>query len=251
MLRRMKDLKGFAIAAKDGDVGQASDFIFDDKNWTVRYVVVDTNPWLPGGKVLVSPIVTGQADWKAKKLPVLLTREQVKNSPDIRMDEGLSEQDEIKYYNHYGWPYYWDGGDMWGPATVPQELFDKEIDQKLARAHHANASRLRSMNDVTGYAIQATDGAIGQVDDFILDDEPWVIRYMVIDTGNWLPGKKVIIAPAWIAHVDWKNSNVYANLPRESIRNAPEFETDTLDRAYETELHKHYGRDNYWGVDTR
>ena len=120
----MKDLKGFAIGAKDGDIGVATDFIFDDKNWTVRYIVVDTNRWLPGRKVLISPIITAQADWDGKKIPVLLSQEQVKGSPDIRMDEELSAQDEMKYYDHYGWPYYWTGAGMWGPASVPQELLD-------------------------------------------------------------------------------------------------------------------------------
>ena len=242
----MKDLEGFAIQAKDGDIGHASDFVFDDQNWTVRYVIVDTNPWLPGGKVLISPIVTGQADWEAKKLPVLLTREQVKNSPDIRMEEDLSAQDEIKYYDHYGWPYYWVGADMWGPVTVPRDLLDKEIDDKVARTQEVNKSRLRRMKEVAGYTIQATDGAVGRVDDFIIDDEPWVIRYMVVDTGKWWPGKKVVVAPPWIAEVDWKNSKVYANLSRESVKSAPEFESDKLDRDYEAELYKHYGQQNYW-----
>ncbi|HKY09401.1 MAG TPA: PRC-barrel domain-containing protein [Candidatus Binatia bacterium] len=246
MLRRMKDLKGFAIAAKDGDIGAASDFIFDDKNWTVRYVVVDTNPWLPGGKVLISPIITGQADWENKKLPVLLTRKQVKNSPNIRMEEELSAQDEVKYYDHYGWPYYWVGTEMWGPVTVPQDLLDKEVDRKIARTHQANQSRLRSMQEVRSYTIQATDGEVGEVDDFIIDDEPWVIRYMVVDTGNWLPAKKVVVAPTWISHVDWKNSKVHVNLSRETIKAAPEFEADQIGREYEQALYKHYGQETYW-----
>lgn len=246
MLRRMKDLKSFAIQAKDGDIGQASDFVFDDKNWTVRYIVIDTNPWLPGGKVLISPIVTGQADGRCKKIPVLLTRDQVKNSPDIRMDEELSAQDEIKYYNHYGWPYYWAGTGMWGPVTVPQDLLHKQLDEKMELMQPANDSHLRSVKQVSDYTIEATDGGVGRVDDFIIDDEPWVIRYMIIDTGNWLPGKKVIVAPPWISHVDWKNSKVYTNLSREAIKSSPEFDPDNLDRTYEAELYKHYGQQNYW-----
>lgn len=246
MLRRMKDLKGFTIAAKDGDVGAVNDFIFDDKNWTVRYLVVDTSPWLPGGKVLISPIIIGQPEWEQKRLPVLLTREQVKNSPDIRMDEELSAQDEAKYYDHYGWPYYWAGSGMWGPMAVPQDLLTKEIDRAIAVTQQANESHLRSMKDVTGYTIKATDDDVGSVDDFIIDDEPWVIRYVTIDTGTWLPGKKVLIAPPWISRVDWKNSNLYVNLSRQAIQEAPEFDADRLDRDYETRLHQHYGQENYW-----
>ena len=100
MLRKMGELKGFAIGARDGDIGEANDFIFDDENWTVRHLVTDTNRWLPGRKVLISPIVVDQGDWEGKRLPVLLTQEQVKNSPDISMDETLSARDEIKYYDY-------------------------------------------------------------------------------------------------------------------------------------------------------
>ena len=247
MLRRMKDIKGFTISAKDGEVGAVSDFIFDDKNWTVRYLVVDTNSWLPGGKVLISPIIVGQPDWDKKRLPVLLSREQVKNSPDIRMEEDLSAQDEVKYYDHYGWPYYWAGSEMWGPVTVPHDLLTKEIDRTLALTQQANESHLRSMKDVTGYTIKTTDDEVGSVNDFIIDDEPWVIRYVIADTGNWWPGKKVLIAPPWISRVDWKNSYLYVNLSRQAIKDAPEFDADKLDRDYEDRLHQHYRQENYWG----
>jgi hypothetical protein len=109
-----------------------------------------------------------------------------------------------------------------------------------------NQSHLRSMKDVTGYTIQATDGEIGHVDDFLVDDDAWNIRYIVIDTRNWLPGKKILVAPQWIANVDWKNSNVYVNLSREAIKSGPEFNSDKLDREYESQLYKHYGQENYW-----
>jgi PRC-barrel domain protein len=246
MLRRMKDLQGFFIGARDGDIGEANDFIFDDNNWTVRYLVADTNRWLPGRKVLISPIVVDQADWEGKRLPVLLTQEQVKNSPDISMNEELSAQDEIKYYNYYGLPYYWAGDDIWGQGMLPQDLIAKDIDRKIALTNEVNRSHLRSMKDVTGYSIQATDGEIGHVEDFIVDDETWTIRYMIIDTRKWLPGKKVLVAPPWIANVDWKNSNVYVNLSRETIKSGPDFSPDKLDREYETRLYHHYGQENYW-----
>jgi PRC-barrel domain len=246
MLRRMKDLKGLAIGAKDGDIGEANDFIFDDKAWTVRYLVADTQRWLPGRKVLISPIVVDEADWQGKRLPVLLTQEEVKNSPDISMDEALSAQDEIKYYNYYGWPYYWAGDATWGPAALPQDLLAEAVNKRIELTREINQSHLRSMKDVAGYTVQATDGEIGHVDDFILDDESWTLRYIVVDTRNWWPGKKVLIAPPWIAHVDWQNSKVYVNLSRESIKSSPEFDPANLDRAYETELHKHYGQENYW-----
>jgi len=246
MLRSVKSLKGFAIGAKDGDIGEAHDFIFDDKNWTVRYVVADTQRWLPGRKVLISPIIVDQADWEGKRLPVLLTQEQVKNSPDISMDERLSALDEVKYYDYYGLPYYWVGDQVWGPVNVPSDLVREGVERKIALTHEINKSHLRSMNEVSDYAIQATDGEIGHVDDFIVDDQPWIIRYIVVDTRNFWPGKKILVAPPWIAKVAWQNSNLYVNLSRETIKSAPPFDPDKLDRAYETELYAHYGQENWW-----
>jgi sporulation protein YlmC with PRC-barrel domain len=246
MLRKMKDLKGLSIGARDGDIGEANDFIFDDKHWTVRYLVADTQRWLPGRKVLISPIVVDHADWQGKRLPVQLTQVQVKNSPDISMDQELSAQDEIKYSNYYGFPYYWAGDEIWGPVTLPQELIAQDIDRKIMLTEKVNRSHLRSMKDITGYSIQATDGEIGHVDDFVVDDEAWTIRYIVVDTRNWLPGKKVLVAPPWVANVDWKRSNVYVNMSREAIKTGPEFDPEKLDREYETRLYKHYGQENYW-----
>ena len=138
------------------------------------------------------------------------------------------------------------GGDMWGPVTLPRELSVEGIDRKVELTEEINRSHLRSMKDVTGYSIQATDGEIGHVDDFVVDEDSWTIRYMIASTRNWWPGKKVLISPQWIANVDWKNSNLYVNLSRQAIKSGPEYDPEKLSRSYETELYKHYGQPNYW-----
>lgn len=112
------------------------------------------------------------------------------------MDERLSALDEVKYYDYYGLPYYWVGDQVWGPVNVPSELVREGVERKIALTHEINESHLRSMNEVSGYAIQATDGEIGHVDDFIVDDEPWIIRYIVVDTRNFWPGKRF----SWLRH---------------------------------------------------
>ena len=137
-------------------------------------------------------------------------------------------------------------GGMGAVYLASHQLLEKDVDRKKTLSREVNKSRLRSMKQVASYSIEATDGEIGSVADFVIDDEPWVIRYMVVDTGNWWPGKKVLVAPTWISNVAWKNSKVYVNLSRETIKTAPEFEPDHLDREYETELYQHYGRENYW-----
>jgi len=106
---------------------------------------------------------------------------------------------------------------------------------------------LRSTRDVTGHHIQAVDGEIGHVEDFIIDDETWAIRYLIIDTQNWWPGKKVLVSPQWIERVSWIESKVFVNLTCETIRQSPEYtEESLLTRDYETELHRHYNRRGYW-----
>ena len=251
MLRSVKDLKGLAIGARDGDIGKAVDFIFDDKAWTIRYVVADTGGWLTDRRVLISPISIIQADWESKRLPVSLTKAQVTDCPDINSDDRFSRRDEMKYYDYYGWPYYWLGGSLWGPGIIPSELASahRERESFLPEENEENIDQtyLRSVREVTDYYIQAEDGDVGHVEEFMIDDEAWVIRYMVVDTRNWWPGKKVLVAPEWIERVDWRNSKVYVDLSREQIKNGPEFDADRLNnRDCELTPYEHHGRAKYW-----
>jgi sporulation protein YlmC with PRC-barrel domain len=247
--KNVKELKGYAIGATDGDIGKVDDFYFDDKSWTIRYLVADTGNWLLGRKVLLSPIAVGEADFSSGRFNVTLTKKQVEESPSIDSDKPVSRQHEAYYHDYYGYPYYWSGPYLWGPMYYPGRLSGgdhKRIEERRAEREEAGDLHLRSAADVTGYHIEARDGEIGHVEDFIVDDETWEIRYMVVDTRNWLPGKKVLIAPRWIDRVSWNDSKVYVSLSRESIKNAPEYHPDTLNREYEGKLHDHYNRPKYW-----
>src|SRR5690606_23129956 len=109
-------------------------------------------------------------------------------------------------------------------------------------------SHLRSTADVTGYDIQASDGSIGHVEDFIFDDESWTIRYLVVDTVNWWPGgKRVLIATRWIDHIDWAQRKVYTSLSRDGVKDSPDYDPEALlDRQYEQRLHAAHRRGGYW-----
>jgi len=250
MQKSVKDLKGYAIGATDGDIGQLDDFYFDDAAWTIRYLVADTGNWLLGRKVLISPIALGKADLSAERLNVTLTKKQVEDSPSIDTDKPVSRQHEAYYHDYYGYPYYWSGPYLWGPMYFPQlpDADQMTIEERRAEREEAGDLHLRSATYVTGYHIEAADGEIGHVEDFIVDDETWEIRYMVVDTRNWLPGKKVLIAPRWIERVSWDDSKVYVNLSREAIESGPEYHPDALNREYEEKLHNHYDRPKYWHI---
>ena len=247
MQRLISDLKGYAIGAKDGDIGAVDDFLFDDELWTVRYLVADTAKWLPGRRVLISPIALRHLEPNEERLPVSLTKEQVKNSPDLD-SRNLSREHEASYYNYYGWPYYWIGGDVWGQGTTPADLATWQPVETQTSPQSGEEPHLRSASEVTGYYIEAKDGDLGHVEDFVVDDETWEIRYIVVDTKNWWTGKQVLVSPEWIDRVSWSDSRVYVDLSREMIKSAPEFNPKDLGRGYDERLHKHYDRPGYWNT---
>jgi len=254
MLRSTEKLGGFTILATDGEIGKIDEFYFDDETWTVRYLVVETGKWLFGRKVLLSPTVMGQVNWNSETLSVSLTKEQVEKSPDIDTDKPVSRQQEIELSVHYGWLPYWTHSTPTGgaPSGIPvatpkpeaQTTLEKE---KTALKEAQQDAHLRSTKEVTGYHIQASDGGIGHVEDFMVDEEVWVIRYMIVDTRNWLPGKKVLVSPQWIEGVTWSEKAVRVDLSQEALKNSPEYDPKVpIDRAYENTLYKYYGRTGYW-----
>ncbi len=249
MLNNATLLKGLTIQATDGELGTVDEFYFDDETWTIRYFVVNTGGWLDGRQVLISPISVTRIDWRNKRLHVALTKERVEKSPSIDTHQPVSRQHEIDYSAYYGYNSYWGGPYMWGPAFYPADLSRKgaaHVSKERARRDSAD-SHLRSSEAVTGYHVEATDGEIGHVEGFIVDDELWAIRYLEVATRNWLPGKKVLVSPAWIVRVSWLDSRVYAFLSREDIKSAPEYlESGLLSRDYENRLHTHYGHPPYW-----
>jgi len=246
MLRAASHLKGMGIAATDGDIGSVDDLYFDDLTWTIRYLVVDTGTWLPGRQVLISPrSVRSTPD--ADRIPVALTKEQVKNSPSTDAEKPVERQYEEEYAQYYGYPYYWSGPYRWGSTPYPGEGPLSEVRATSAMPPPGGNPSIRSVRNVTGYYIEAADGDIGHVQDFLVDDQEWAIRYMIVDTRNWWAGKQVIISPEWINRVSWPDSRVYVDMSREGVKTAPEYDPDLpLEREYETRLFGHHKRQTYW-----
>jgi hypothetical protein len=243
----MKELKQYAIQATDGIVGHVKDFYFDDRVWVIRYLVVETGSWLSSRKVLISPVAVGTPDWSQEVLPVAMTMDQVKDSPDIDTDKPVSRQHEIQYLGYYGYPYYWDGTGLWGDEMYPNMAAPGATLAATAGSQDVDNPHLRSFNAVTGYSIEATDGDIGHVQGLLVDEETWAIRYMVVNTSNWWLGHQVLVAPQWIQSVSWPDSTVSVNLTRQAVQNAPAYDPSLgLDRAQEISTFNHYGRAGYW-----
>jgi hypothetical protein len=247
MLYEAKTLKGYKLHSRDGLIGTSKEFYFDDKYWTVRYLVADTGNWLTGRRVLISPYALSAVMREEQHITVDLTKKQIEDSPSLSSDQPVSRQFEESYYGYYGWPMYWGGDHMWG--AYPYIEHDREMWREATKNEQTWDPDLRSTHDVSGHYIQATDGEIGHVEDFIIDDETWAIRYMIIDTKNWWPGKKVLVSPQWIDRLSWNESKVFVNVSRDSIKKAPEYtEGSLLTRDYENSLYHHYNRPGYWAT---
>jgi hypothetical protein len=246
MLNKAKILKGYTLDSLNGEIGKVTDFYFDDKHWAVRYLVADTGGWLANRQVLISPYALGGVDKVEESLIVNLTKKQIEDSPSLDTDKPVSRQFEETYYGYYEWPVYWSGPYAWGEYPTLER--DRENwREAVRRTENAWDPHLRSAHAVSGYHIQANDGEIGHVEDFLIDDDSWAIRYLIIDPKNWWPGKKILVSPRWSTNVSWSQSKVFFNLSREEIRKAPEYTDDSLvNRDYESGLFRHYDRAGYW-----
>ena len=245
MLIKAKRLQGYKLESLDGEIGKVKEFYFDDKHWTIRYLVADTGNWLTGRQVLISPYALVAAIKEEHDIAVALTKKQIENSPSLESDRPVSRQFEEIYYGYYGWPMYSGGPFMRGPA--PYIVRDPEQWKNPTQHKKAWDPHLRSTHEVSGYHVHASDGEIGHVDDFVIDDETWAIRYLIIDTRNWWPGNKVLVSPQWIDRVSWTDAKVFVRLSLESIKRSPAYsEESLLTRDYETGLYRHYDHPGYW-----
>jgi hypothetical protein len=242
MLYKASTLTRYAIQARDGAIGSVADLLFDDERWIVRWLVVDTGSWLPGREVLLPSSHLGAVDPDQGAIAVALTREQVKASPGVETHQPVSRQAEAAIYGHYGWDPYWfgpiglTGAGMGYPAAPPYVAPDiaRPVETpdggrpEAAPEPSVEDTHLRSIKEVTGYAIEAEDGDIGHVEDFLVDESasgsPWTIRHIVVDTKNWWPGKFVLIAPDDVAEIRWGDQVMRVLQSREQIKQNPEYD---------------------------
>jgi sporulation protein YlmC with PRC-barrel domain len=250
MLWNASAMIGYAIEANDGRVGTVSDFLFDDTSWLIRWLVVDTGKWLSGRKVLLPPGVLGHIDQKREEFVIRLTTKEIENSPEISADRPVSRQMESHLYDYYGWNPYWAGslymgsyGYMDGAIGGPLSPEARRREERIANAQRDDDDpHLRSAAAVSGYHIHALDGEIGHVEDFFVEDADWSIHYLLVDTKNWWPGKKVLISPRSAKTIDWAHKLVNLNVVRQKVKDSPAYDPSyNIDRAYERNFHSYYG----------
>jgi sporulation protein YlmC with PRC-barrel domain len=246
MLKRLRDFEKWEVCSMTGEtLGTIEDVYFDDQQWAVRYLVVRTGNWMTGRSVLLSPFAVARVESEHARLEVQLTPEQIRNAPDADLAKPISRRWEAEYSKYYGYPYYWAGSGVWGIGATPALAAFPPPDVPVEDALTEEERHLRSAAEVSGYHVEATDGEIGHVEDFLVDDSTWAIRYLMIDTSNWIGGRTVLIAPAWADRIEWPRRKVDVGVTRDEVKNSPEYDPTTpIDRHYEDRLAESLRRAN-------
>ena len=256
MLFAITGLLGCQVRTEDGDAGTVKDYLFDDRNWRIRWMVVDTGAWLPGRKILIHPSAIeplvippstgGLGMGSGVDRPVVsvaLTQDAIKASPDASEDEPVTQQMEDRLYEYYSWDPIW-GVTNFGINAIGSMVTDSRGHGKIEAGTHPGDgdSHLRSASSVKGYHVEATNGEIGHVENFLIDDADWHIRYLLIATRNWWPGKHVQLAPYTVAAVDWMRKQIALNVTREQVQSGPECDPAAMARVLgEGAAHRHQG----------
>ena len=249
MLRVGSSLKGYEVEASDGRVGSVQDLLFDDISWKLRWLVVDTGDWLNRRRVLIHPSVIGRIDDEDSALQIKLARSIITDAPGILLDRPVSLQQQKSLYDYYDWDAAWDGS-TFGQGTMvndfkPVMRFDSDtVGVAAGESFHVEDGdpHLRSLSEIIGYHIHANDGDIGHAQDVLIDDNGWLINYLIVDTSNWWIGHHVLLSPYSVTKIEFSDRKIQVNTNMAKIQSSPPWKPEELvDEAYQAQLHEHYG----------
>ncbi len=191
MLRSAARMIGYRVSALDGEIGRCEDFLFDESQWRVRYLIVKTTAWLSGRCILVSPLELRKADWTSRRLVLEGSRECLRNrtSAGSYAAERASEPDSSES----------------GAGSGPRQM-------------------LRAIKPLLGYGLQAEDRSVGLVEDLLVDDDTWSLPYLVVDSENWLEGRKMLVPGLWVSEIDRQLERAKVARPSSEIETSPNFD---------------------------
>lgn len=231
MLISAKKLQSYQLKATDGEVGAIDDLLFDDQVWHIRFLVARLQKLLPWSeKVLINPLYLQRPDSQNHLLNVALSENSIRKCPPLSSSMPVSLRQRNRAFKAYGYADYWAAPGL--NATVPHPA--PLVDESLAEMNSQQASdeaHLRSCRAVSGYHIHTLDGAIGHVDDFIIDAEHWTCAYLLVNTRNWLPGgRDVLVSRDTVDAISWRKHQVQLNISAEVIARAPHFDLEKLSK---------------------
>jgi hypothetical protein len=244
MLRSLLSLEGYTLEARDGAIGHCHDFLFDDRDWAVRYMVAATGRWLTGRKVLISPAFLDRPDWETQRFPVDLTQRQIEEAPPLDADAPVSRRYEQAYHTFFSLFPYWAGSSTWANNPDPSGILRPvETPPLPAEEEESGAVHLRSAREIAGYHLAASDERAGRVADFLVNDHTWAIHAVVVKDMPLVPGHQVLVPAARVESIDWAGRELRTTLSAEAVRQAEPFDPDQpLSAESEIVLYDAHGR---------
>lgn len=255
MLRGVNRLHGLTVRAVDDSIGCVDAFCFDDQSWAIRYMLVQTDSWLDGETVLISPRAIRTVDWARQRVDLNVTCRLIRDAPRTVAGQPISRPMELAHATYYSDEPYWYGPALWGNTGFPyygDGITGFAPPSAAAEREHvlpSGGAYLHNTRELLNYQIRASDGALGYLSDFVMDDETWAVRYLVVDTRSRRPSKPALIAPAWIAAVSWDDRTIDIDLSSAMIRAAPAYDPTWLNRTFEQGLYRYYQRSAYWDTE--
>lgn len=255
MLTMVDKLAGYSITTEDGEIGEVVSLLFDDRDWSVKYIVVDAGD-LTEHKVLLSTEITDTPIWKKETIPARVSKRKIKEAPSIDLSGPVSEERLTEIHRYFGWAPFRPGILPGAPTTIPGAALPisptityETVDESRTEEHVSEEAErhLRSTNEVNGYYVEAKDESIGNVENFLLDPDEWIIRYAVVDIGGWLSDEKRLVSKDWIRDIDWLQQKISTNVTKNRVEEAPHFDKKKqINREYEAELYEIYDQPGYW-----
>ena len=257
MLINAKKLMGLTVHAKDGDAGEVQAFYFDNRWWSVRYLAVETGSWFNSRRVLVPPASFSSIDISSKRINSNLTVDQIQGSPDVDFNLVLSRGVEADTLRHRGLPRFTlTNEERLLSQLLPHETAEERImtsrgektfasvqqgGMSMAAELVPGARHLFSSDEIFRYRLQATDSDIGNIDDVILDDRTWAIKYLIVDTSQLQPERKVLLSPWRIDRIGVIESMIRINLSKTAINGGPGYDPSRqIDAEYDRNVREYY-----------
>jgi hypothetical protein len=199
MIIASKHLQGVCVVGSEGAAGCVLDVLFDDRSWHVKYLVVRLGGRLSAWHVLLKPDLVTHAAWTERELHVPLSGREFRQLPGVQSDPPVAYRQELQAARFSAWE----------AGRIEDVVLDGD-------------PHLRNMRAVTGHRVEASDGPVGRIAEFIIDDEYWTVRYVVVNTGRLLPSLRVLIAPTWVETISWEDRVVRLSATREELESSHE-----------------------------
>ncbi|EPX77919.1 hypothetical protein [Salipiger mucosus] len=228
MLMSFHDLRSYGIHATDKQTGSINDFYFDDHEWRLRYLVAHTGFFLTGRETLVGAARLGTPDTERMELPINLSAQELRTAEPGEAHQPANAQRHATHMlpDTGFWAPYLVATELFYTPSRAQELMAETRDENdTTEAEDYQDMKLRSMVEVIGYKIAEKDGDVGSVCGFLIDPEDWTLQHVVVETGHWLPGRRVAITTRWIEAADWHEQRIHVEVSRQEIEEAPTLDT--------------------------